>query len=211
MTDETDRDAASGEPATESAEGVGLGVGVGVRKGFVLPRDAEVTVVPAGHRTVLPAGERVTLLQALGGTATVKTRDGEMARLSRTDSIDFGFIDLPADHGATATASDEPFSIDRVWEAATTVYDPEIPVDIVELGLVYRVDASQVASGGWRVEVDMSVTAPFCGMGDILRQDLHDAVAALNGVDDVEVKLVFDPPWDASRLSDVARLELGMM
>ena len=91
------------------------------------------------------------------------------------------------------------------------MYDPEIPVDIVELGLVYRVDASQIASGGWRVEVDMSVTAPFCGMGDILRQDLHDAVAALNGVEDVEVKLVFDPPWDASRLSDVARLELGMM
>ena len=104
-----------------------------------------------------------------------------------------------------------PFSIDRVWEAATTVYDPEIPVDIVELGLVYRVDAAQMPSGGWRVEVDMSVTAPFCGMGDILRQDLHDAVAALDGVEEVEVKLVFDPPWDASRLSDVARLELGMM
>ncbi|HYN31498.1 MAG TPA: iron-sulfur cluster assembly protein, partial [Ilumatobacteraceae bacterium] len=69
----------------------------------------------------------------------------------------------------------------------------------------------QLASGGWRVEVDMSVTAPFCGMGDILRQDLHDAVAALNGVEEVEVKLVFDPPWTASRLSDVARLELGMM
>jgi metal-sulfur cluster biosynthetic enzyme len=98
-----------------------------------------------------------------------------------------------------------------VWEAATTVYDPEIPVDIVELGLVYRVEAEQSAGGGWRVEIDMSVTAPFCGMGDILRRDLHDAVAALNGVDEVDVKLVFDPPWDASRLSDVARLELGMM
>ena len=192
---------------TESAD---VGVGVGVRKGFALPRDCEVTIVPAGQRTVLPKGDRVTLLQALGGTATVKTREGEMARLSRTDSIEFGFIEAPAD-GTDPIASNEPFSIDRVWEAATTVYDPEIPVDIVELGLVYRVDASQLASGGWRVEVDMSVTAPFCGMGDILRQDLHDAVASLNGVEDVEVKLVFDPPWDASRLSDVARLELGMM
>ena len=192
---------------TESAD---VGVGVGVRKGFVLPHDCEVTIVPAGQRTVLPKGDRVTLLQALGGTATVTTREGEMARLSRADSIEFGFIAAPAG-GADPVASDEPFSIDRVWEAATTVYDPEIPVDIVELGLVYRVDASQLASGGWRVEIDMSVTAPFCGMGDILRQDLHDAVAALNGVEDVEVKLVFDPPWDASRLSDVARLELGMM
>ena len=191
-------------------QSVGVGVGVGVRKGFVLPRDCEVTVVPAGHRTTLPKGDRVTLLQALGGTATVKTRDGEMARLTRSDSIEFGFIDAP-DTEAPAVPTDAPFSIDRVWEAATTVYDPEIPVDIVELGLVYRVDAEQLDSGGWRVEIDMSVTAPFCGMGDILRQDLHDAVAALNGVDEVEVKLVFDPPWDASRLSDVARLELGMM
>ena len=187
-----------------------VGVGVGVRKGFTLPHDCEVTIVPAGQRTVLAKGDRVTLLQALGGTATVKTREGEMARLSRTDSIEFGFVEAPA-AGVDPVASNEPFSIDRVWEAATTVYDPEIPVDIVELGLVYRVDASQLESGGWRVEVDMSVTAPFCGMGDILRQDLHDAVAALNGVEDVEVKLVFDPPWDASRLSDVARLELGMM
>jgi probable FeS assembly SUF system protein SufT len=187
-----------------------VGVGVGVRKGFALPRDCEVTIVPAGHRTMLAKGDRVTLLQALGGTATVKTRDGEMARLNRSDSIEFGFIDAP-DTETVTVQSDAPFSVDRVWEAATTVYDPEIPVDIVELGLVYRVDADQLSSGGWRVEVDMSVTAPFCGMGDILRQDLHDAVAALNGVDEVEVKLVFDPPWDASRLSDVARLELGMM
>jgi probable FeS assembly SUF system protein SufT len=186
-------------------------VGIGPTKGFTLPRDCEVTIVPAGHRTVLPAGERVTLLQALGGTATVKTREGEMARIGRKDAVEFGFVDAPPDSDVIEAPSDAPFSVDRVWEAATTVYDPEIPVDIVELGLVYRVDAEQLASGGWRVEVDMSVTAPFCGMGDILRQDLHDAVAALNGVEEVEVKLVFDPPWDASRLSDVARLELGMM
>jgi probable FeS assembly SUF system protein SufT len=185
------------------------GVGVGVRKGFVLPRDCEVTIVPAGHRIVLPQGERVTLLQALGGTATVTTRAGEMARLQRSDAIDFGFVE--GEREAPSADGDAPFSIDRVWEAASTVYDPEIPVDIVELGLVYRVDAEQLPSGGWRVEVDMSVTAPFCGMGDILRQDLHDAIAALNGVEEVEVTLVFDPPWDASRLSDVARLELGMM
>jgi probable FeS assembly SUF system protein SufT len=194
----------------QSGDDQPVGVGVGVRKGFALPRDCEVTIVPAGHRTVLAKGDRVTLLQALGGTATVKTRDGEMARLSRSDSIEFGFIDAP-DTETRAVPSDAPFSIERVWEAATTVYDPEIPVDIVELGLVYRVDAEPAPGGGWRVEIDMSVTAPFCGMGDILRRDLHDAVAALNGVDEVEVKLVFDPPWDASRMSDVARLELGMM
>ena len=182
-------------------------VSVGKTKGFTLPRAAVATIVPAGHQVTLAAGDRVTLLQALGATATVTTRDGEMARLSRQDSIDFGFIDAP---DGSAVASDAPFSIDRVWEAATTVYDPEIPVDIVELGLVYRVDAEQLDGGGWHVDIDMSVTAPFCGMGDILRLDLRDAIAAVTGVETVDVKLVFDPPWDASRLSDVARLELGM-
>ncbi|MGI9577337.1 MAG: iron-sulfur cluster assembly protein [Microthrixaceae bacterium] len=175
--------------------------------GFVLPRECEVTIVPAGHRMTLPEGTGVDLLQALGATATVTTADGEMARLSRADSIDFGFIEPPAQG---EDSSDSEFSVDRVWEAAATVYDPEIPVDITELGLVYRVETEELGTGGWRVELDMSVTAPFCGMGDILRQDLHDAVAALHGVQDVEVALVFDPPWDPSRLSDVARLELGM-
>lgn len=182
---------------------------VSVAKGFTLPRDCVVTIVPAGHKITLAEGDRVKLMQALGGTATVTTSEGEMARLSKADSVEFGFIDAPAD--TPTEPSDEPFSIDRVWEAATTVFDPEIPVDIVELGLVYRVDAEELASGGWSVDIDMSVTAPFCGMGDILRQDLHDAVAALSGVEEVDVKLVLDPPWDVSRLSDVARLELGMM
>jgi probable FeS assembly SUF system protein SufT len=176
---------------------------------FRIPRDCTVTIVPAGHRVRLAEGERVTLLQALGGTATVTTAEGEMARLTPEDSVAFGFVD--PDPAPIDTASEEPFSVDRVWQAAATIYDPEIPVDIVELGLVYRVDAEQLPTGTWRVDIDMSVTAPFCGMGDILRQDLHDAVAALEGVEQVEVTLVLDPPWDVSRLSDVARLELGMM
>jgi probable FeS assembly SUF system protein SufT len=175
---------------------------------FRIPRECTVTIVPAGHRVALPAGARVTVLQALGGTATVTTADGEMARLTPEDSIEFGLINPAAARGA---ATDQPFAVEQVWEAATRVYDPEIPVNIVELGLVYRVDASRLAAGGWRVEIDMSVTAPFCGMGDILRQDLHDAVAALGGVKEVDVALVLDPPWDVSRLSDVARLELGLM
>jgi len=184
-------------------------VSVGVTKGFTLPRECVVTIVPAGHKITLAEGDRVKLMQALGGTATVTTSEGEMARLSKADSIEFGFVDAPV--ATPEVASDQPFSVDRVWEAATTVFDPEIPVDIVELGLVYRVDADELPSGGWTVDIDMSVTAPFCGMGDILRQDLHDAVAALSGVEEVDVKLVLDPPWDVSRLSDVARLELGMM
>ena len=184
------------------------GVTIGSTRAFRLPRECVVTIVPAGHKVTLPEGQRVTLLPALGAAATVTTGDGEMARLSPEDSIDFGLIHASSTPG---TASDTAFNVEAVWEAAATVYDPEIPVDIVELGLVYSVDAEEMASGRWRVDIAMSVTAPFCGMGDILRRDLHDAVAALAGVEVVEVRLVFDPPWDASRLSDVARLELGMM
>lgn len=183
-------------------------VNLGGANGFILPRACKVTIVPAGHSAVLAEGDEVTLLQALGGAATVTTSEGEMARLSPADAIEFGFIE-PRQARSDDAAVD--FNVDQVWEAATTVYDPEIPVDIVELGLVYRVDAIELANGGWRVEIDMSVTAPFCGMGDIMRQDLHDAVAQIPGVEFVEVQLVFDPPWDSSRLSDVARLELGMM
>ncbi len=183
-------------------------VGIASNRRFTLPRDCEVTIVPAGHRITLPEGAVVKVLQALGGTATVTTSDGEMARLSPADSVDFGFIRARTGPG---TSNGAAFEIDDVWAAAATVYDPEIPVDIVELGLVYRVDVEQLPDGGRRVEIDMSVTAPFCGMGDIMRQDLHDAVSALRGVEAVQVTLVFDPPWDASRLSDVARLELGMM
>ncbi len=186
-------------------------VKIGGSQAFTLPRDVKVTIIPAGHTAVLPAGERVTVLQALGGAATVTTREGEMARLSPEDSVDFGFVRPSQPREADAAEATGEFSIEAVWEAAATVYDPEIPVDIVELGLVYRIEPSDLPSGNKRVDIDMSVTAPFCGMGDIMRQDLHDAVAALPGVETVEVVLVFDPPWDASRMSDVARLELGMM
>ena len=186
-------------------------VKIGGSQAFTLPRDVKATIIPAGHTTVLPKGDRVTVMQALGGTATVTTREGEMARLTPEDSVDFGFVRPPQKVAAGSDSATGEFSIEAVWEAAATVYDPEIPVDIVELGLVYRIEPSDLPSGNKRVDIDMSVTAPFCGMGDILRKDLHDAVVALPGVEEVEVVLVFDPPWDASRLSDVARLELGMM
>lgn len=179
----------------------------GASSGFTLPRDVHATLIPAGTPVVLAEGEEVTVMQALGSTATVTNGDGEMIRLSTADSVEFGFVD----QAAVAPVADGEFSLDAVWAAAATVYDPEIPVDIVELGLVYKVEPSELPSGNTRVDIDMSVTAPFCGMGDIMREDLHNAVAALPGVEEVEVKLVFDPPWDVSRLSDVARLELGMM
>ncbi len=187
------------------------GVKIGGSQAFTLPRDVKATIIPAGHTVVLAEGDRVTVMQALGATATVTTSDGEMARLTPEDSVEFGFVRPPQNSDDSGEPASGQFSIEAVWEAAATVYDPEIPVDIVELGLVYRIEPSDLPSGAKRVDIDMSVTAPFCGMGDIMRQDLHDAVAALPSVEEVTVTLVFDPPWDVSRMSDVARLELGMM
>ena len=147
-------------------------VSVGATKGFTLPRDCEVTIVPAGHRIKLAAGDRVTLLQALGGTATVTTSEGEMARLTPVDSIDFGFIDAPS---GDVVASDEPFSIDRVWEAATTVYDPEIPVDIYELGLVYEVNVLE----GQEVGIVMTLTSPMCPVAETLPIEVEETECEL--------------------------------
>ncbi len=112
-------------------------VSVGKTKGFTLPRAVDATIVPAGHQVMLAAGDRVTVLQTLVATATAKTADGEMARLTREESIDFVCI---AAADGDAVPSDAPFSIDRVWDAATTVHDPQIPVDASRLSAVARLE-----------------------------------------------------------------------
>jgi probable FeS assembly SUF system protein SufT len=103
-----------------------------------------------------------------------------------------------------------PFDIERVIEQLKTVFDPEIPINVVDLGLIYECDTHQLADGSHRVEIKMSMTAPGCGMGDVLREDARSRVQTVPGVSEVDVELVWDPPWDMSRMSDAARLELGM-
>ena len=104
-----------------------------------------------------------------------------------------------------------PFDEQRVWEQLKTVFDPEIPVNLVELGLIYRCEAVPLAEGGHRVEIDMSMTAPGCGMGDVLKEGVRRKIQGLPGVQEVRVEVVWDPPWDPSRMSDAARLQLGWM
>lgn len=171
-----------------------------------VPAELEVIIVPAGTREKLAAGTQVVARQVLGAAATVSLPDGRLARLGAEDSAMLGLVDLAAVEAVAAG----PFSLDAVWGVLGSIYDPEIPVDIVGLGLIYRCEASELPDGTHAVEVDMSVTAPFCGMGDILRQEAFDRISALPGVAAVDVQLVFDPPWDKSRMSDAARLELGM-
>ena len=103
-----------------------------------------------------------------------------------------------------------PFEYEQVIEQLKTVFDPEIPVNIVDLGLIYQCDAHLQADGSYRVDIKMSMTAPGCGMGDVLQHDVRSRVQTVPGVSEVDVEVVWDPPWDQTRLSDAARLELGL-
>lgn len=174
-----------------------------------LERDCSATTIPYGERVALTAGGLVEVVQQLGGSITVRTEMGALLRIDGEDADALG-LERPAPD-TVAAPDDGSFDMARVTDALQTVYDPEIPVSIVELGLVYRCDELVRPDGTRAIEVDMSMTAPGCGMGDVLRDDAARAVLAVPGVDEVEVALVWDPPWSVSRMSEAARLQLGML
>jgi probable FeS assembly SUF system protein SufT len=178
----------------------------------LLARDCDATTVPYGDRVVLSAGGEVEIVQQLGASITVRTELGSLLRIDGADADALG-IEVVAGARADAGTASAPaeFSVDRVMDALGGVYDPEIPVSIVELGLVYRCDVIERPGGTRRIEIDMSMTAPGCGMGDVLRVDAERAVLAVPGVDDVHVELVWDPPWTIDRISEAARLPLGLL
>lgn len=171
------------------------------RKLIPVSRKVEARLVPTGDRITIPSGVFVTLTQSLGGTFTV-VFNGNMARIEAENADALGFepevlsLDEPAD-GRVST--------DQVWQVLRTIHDPEIPVNIVDLGLIYDVDISQQ-----RVAVKMTLTAPGCGMGPVLVQDVEQRVLKVPFVEDVAVKLVFDPPWSRDLMSEEAQLELGL-
>ena len=172
-----------------------------------LTRSVVATTVPYGETMLLDAGGEVEIIQRLGGSITVRTNGGALLRIDGADADAVGLDPLAPD----TIDTDGPFSMEQVTAALDTVYDPEIPVSIVELGLVYRCDEIALPDGGRKIDIDMSMTAPGCGMGDILREDARRAVAAVPGVDEVEVTLVYTPRWTVHRMSESARLELGML
>jgi probable FeS assembly SUF system protein SufT len=174
----------------------------------VLARDCAATTVPFGERVTLHAGRQVHIVQQLGASITVRTECGSLVRI---DGADVGALGLdPPTEGEMAGTTDG-FDMDRVIDALRGIYDPEIPVSIVELGLVYRCEEVDGHDGTRRIEIDMSMTAPGCGMGDVLRADAARAVQALPGVDEVDVTLVWNPPWTIHRMSEAARLQLGLL
>lgn len=175
---------------------------------ITLGRDVEVTEIPAGTPARLAAGTPVTVLQALGGAYTVQTELGQMVRIGAKDADALG---KPV---ASAAGDAEPLRGEdleaAVWEQLSTCYDPEIPVNVVELGLVYRCEITPV-EGGSRVEIDFTLTAPGCGMGPVLENDIRQKVSAIPGVKEAVVNVVLEPAWTPARMSEAAKLELGMM
>ncbi len=171
-------------------------------------RDCEVVMIPAGQELTMPAGTVGYITQALGGSFTVFV-DGNLFRVAGIDADAIGkdpvqLPSLPAD----ATTDD----VEKlIWEQIRTCYDPEIPVNIVELGLIYNVELDTDESGERRVSVVMTLTAPGCGMGDILVEDVRSKISLIPTISTVLVELTFDPPWNHQMMSDVARLETGMM
>ena len=171
-----------------------------------LSRDCEATEVPYGGVQVLPAGTKVRIMQSLGGSYTVSTERGSMMRIEAKNADALG-VTPEAKQEEAATAQ---FSEKLVWDQLKTIYDPEIPVNIADLGLIYACDIKPLDAGGNRIEIKMSMTAPGCGMGNVLKMDVENKLGKLPEVKEVDVEIVFEPQWGPSRMSEAAKLQLGM-
>lgn len=170
-------------------------------------RDCDVVMIPSGDGVTMPAGTVGYITQALGGSFTVFV-DGNLFRVAGIDADAIGKEPvLPPSLPDGATEDDIE---NLLWEQMKTVYDPEIPVNIVDLGLIYRCDMKKDAAGQRVVDVAMTLTAPGCGMGDILVDDVRSKLELVPTIDQVSVELTFDPPWNHNMMSEVARLETGM-
>ncbi|WP_397607004.1 putative Fe-S cluster assembly protein SufT [Silanimonas sp.] len=171
-------------------------------------RDCTVVLVPQGERVTLPAGSVGYITQALGGSFTVFV-EGNLFRIAGEDADAIG-KDAPEALALSEDAGDDEVE-QLVWAQLRTCFDPEIPVNIVELGLVYTVELGRRDDGERKVDVRMTLTAPACGMGDILVDDVRSKVERIPTVAEADVELVFDPPWNQSMMSEAAKLETGML
>lgn len=178
------------------------------REDVVLIRDVNIVTIPDGNTGTLSKGGIVTIHQALGDNYTVITEHGHMVRIAGVDADALGkephtLHTLVSETNAAAVEK-------NCWEVMKTVYDPEIPVNIVDLGLVYQCKVTPAEQGLNDVHVMMTLTAPGCGMGPVIQSDVEKCIRALPGVDHVNVEVVLDPPWSRDMMSEVAQLQLGL-
>jgi len=180
-------------------------------KEFTLSRDTDAIQIPSGTKLMLPAGTQGVITQTLGGSYTIATPYG-LSRIADKDLDALGLEKPQATNGAPKkTGEGGPVDEKAVWEQLKQCYDPEIPVNIVDLGLVYDCRLIKKDDGATRVEVKMTLTAPGCGMGPAIAHDAQSKILSIDGVDEAEVQLVWDPPWNQNMISEVGRMKLGMV
>jgi probable FeS assembly SUF system protein SufT len=185
------------------------------REPIILNRDCEVTQIPSGYKMKLPRGTKVRIAQSLGGTYTVITEQGYMVRIEAKDADAIGMevakeVFAPAESSGSAAPTAE--SVEKaVWDQLRTCYDPEIPVNIVELGLIYDCKVTPLMEGEYKAGIKMTLTAPGCGMGTALAADAQSKLLRIPGVKEAQVELVWMPPWTPDKMSEAAKLQLGMM
>jgi probable FeS assembly SUF system protein SufT len=178
-----------------------------MRKEATVARDVAAREIPSGTPITLRAGDSVVITQSLGGSYTVMTPVGFLARVDGKDADAIGEEAVVVDQAAESGKTPEQLA----WDQLRTCFDPEIPVNIVDLGLVYSCALSPLPDGGNRIDVKFTLTAPGCGMGDVLREDIKGKLLSVPGIQEADVQVVFDPPWSLQMMSDAAKLQLGMM
>jgi probable FeS assembly SUF system protein SufT len=174
-----------------------------------LSRDVDAAVIPIGSRVTLQKGEQAHITQSLGGSYTVVV-NGNMFRIEGKDADALGLEPVAKTVSTGLPISQENLE-KEVWNQLKTCYDPEIPVNIVDLGLIYDCILSPLAANSYKVDVKMTLTAPGCGMGPMLAQDVQNKLLGLEGVDDVAVELVWEPPWNQAMMTEAAKLQLGLL
>ncbi len=178
---------------------------------ITLTRDCEAVLIPSGEKCLLAAGTSVNLGQSLGGSYTVFVGTA-LARIEGKDADALGLTPPPPEPPVRPSpAGQGPVDEALIWRQLKTCYDPEIPVNIVELGLVYDLHIIPHPDGGSLVEVKMTLTAPGCGMGAMIAEDVQRKILELPGVSEAKVEVVWDPPWNQGMMSEAARLELGLV
>jgi probable FeS assembly SUF system protein SufT len=174
-----------------------------------LAREISATQIPSGDKQALAAGTKIQIHQTLGGSYTVQTDFG-LFRIDGKDGDALG--EEAADHKvAAATLADGAPNPDALWEQLRKVYDPEIPVNIVDLGLVYSMDVEKSPDNAFKVNIAMTLTAPGCGMGPAIAEDAKGKILLVPGVADADVRITWDPPWNQSMISEEGKMKLGLV
>jgi probable FeS assembly SUF system protein SufT len=175
-----------------------------------LTRDVDAAVVPVGTKVTLMKGETAYITQSLGGSYTVVV-NGNMFRIADKDADALGMeVVKPVTPTLSGPVTQEALE-KQVWESLKTCYDPEIPVNVVDLGLIYDCHLTPIGDNSYKADVKMTLTAPGCGMGPVLAQDVQNKLISLEPIDEANVELVWDPPWNQGMMTEAAKLQLGLM